>query len=444
GRLPTDYARKRLDLPPVKISEQIEKITVRASRGIFKNALQVGIPYKDKLKGPDNAAAVGAFCDPARKLEQFADLNEEKVREAATLLRAGKVNVIPDYEWDEIRIEAEVITSDSPAIAIIRKEHTNIAHIKVNGEPVFDKPETPEEIDKLAGLQRLGDFIDIIEEYLPRQVNGKSAAVRIEKALKTNYQALLTAESTFSELGRKSLGMAIKNSIREGALSRDYVNLAREKVSLAVEGRMAGFNMKVMTCAGSGNQGLVATLPLIIVALAEFTRKYPEQESQPTSPLEVMQAKTPADWQRLIRATGLVYLIANYMSLNSGRLSASCGCDTTAGIGATAGIAYFLTPDSAENRIGIIGQAINNMGGSIIGMVCDGGKEGCALKAAAATGVAVESALLACREPELAYINGIVNKDALITLQHISGISRAMKDADRKIIEFLQDTPSPP
>ncbi|MBI2979518.1 MAG: hypothetical protein HYY41_01610 [Chloroflexi bacterium] len=154
GRLPTDYARKRLDLPPVKISEQIEKITVRASRGIFKNALQVGIPYKDKLKGPDNAAAVGAFCDPARKLELFADLNEEKVREAATLLRAGKVNVIPNYEWDEIRIEAEVSTKKSNATAIIRKEHTNIAHIEVNGKPVFDKPETPEEIDKLAGLQQ--------------------------------------------------------------------------------------------------------------------------------------------------------------------------------------------------------------------------------------------------------------------------------------------------
>jgi L-cysteine desulfidase len=80
------------------------------------------------------------------------------------------------------------------------------------------------------------------------------------------------------------------------------------------------------------------------------------------------------------------------------------------------------------------------MGGSIVGMVCDGGKEGCALKAAAATGAAVESALLACREPDLSYRDGIVNEDAMITLQHIGGISRAMKDADRKIIEFLQNT----
>ncbi|MDP3879798.1 MAG: L-serine ammonia-lyase, iron-sulfur-dependent, subunit alpha [Dehalococcoidales bacterium] len=443
GRLPADYRVKRLNLSPGKIGQSIENITVRASRGIFKNALQVGIPYRQGLKGPFNAAALGLFCDPARELELFTDLEEEKAQEAASLLKAEKVAVVPIHEWDNVRIEAEVTAGGKKGIARISGDHSNISYIEVEGKPVFEKPETPGELDKLAGIERVSDFIEIIESGLTPRAKGKKARKRLEKALKTNFKALLSTEELFIKLKRRTFGLAMKDFAAQGDLAGDYVNITREKVSLAVEARMAGFNIKVMTCAGSGNQGLVATLPLIIIAWSEYNRKHPQDRIDWQSTIDLLPERSPGDWEKLVKATGLVYLIANYMSLRTGKLSASCGCDTTTGIGVTAGIAYYLTPESAENRTGIIGQAINHMGGSIIGMICDGGKEGCALKAAVATGVAVESALLACREPDLAYIDGIVNKDAMITLQRISSISRAMAGADRKIIEFLQDTPLP-
>ncbi|MBA7501205.1 hypothetical protein ES704_03967 [subsurface metagenome] len=436
GRLPNDYLERKLDLSPRRIRGEIENITVKTDRGVFKNALQVGISHKYGLKGINNAAALGVFCDPSKNLELFDDLNEEKVLEAANLLKEGKVSVIPNYEWGELRIEAEVVTKNRTGIAYILKEHSNIAYIEVDGKPEFEKLETECGADKLGSLQQISDFIDIIEENLLPEVSGKSAAASIEKAIITNHKASLIAEKTFSDLRRHSLGLAFRNFVREGYMGKGCVVLVKEKVSLTVEARMTGFNIKVATCAGSGNMGIVATLPLIAMALCEFSKKYPNYDVNWESVIEVMREKAPEDWAKLVRAVGLVHLIANYVSIHSGKLSASCGCGTKTSVGAAAGIAYYLSSSNDKERVDIIGQAINGVARSIFGMICDGGKEGCALKTAAATGAAMESALLACRRLDLSHSDGIANADAMITLQNIGMISNAMEDVDRKVIEL--------
>ena len=440
-RLPMDYLNKKLDLPPGKIREEIENIKVKTDRGIFKNALQAGIARTNGLKGTNNAAALGVFCDPSKSLELFDDLSEEKVSEAACLIKEEKIDVIPDYEWDERRIEAKVTTKNSTGIAYIDKEQSNIACIKVDGKLRFEKPKTKDEAEKLESLRQLGDFIEIIEKDLSREANGKNAKKRIEEAIRTNHKASLIAEREFPELERKSVGFGIKNLMKEGYLGGDYIGLAEEKVSLATEGRMAGLGVRVMTCARSGNMGLVVTLPLIAVALAELKQKCPEYDISWDSAIEVIQERTPENWRKLTRAVGLAYLIANYVDVYSGKLSALCGCGTKAGVGVAAGTAYYLTPADNKDRVGIIGRAINNMAGSIVGMLCDGAKRGCALKTAAATRAAIESALLAYTGFSLSGSSGITHQNAMITLQRIGILSKEMEYANRKIIEFLQDMP---
>jgi len=121
-------------------------------------------------------------------------------------------------------------------------------------------------------------------------------------------------------------------------------------------------------------------------------------------------------------------------------MSALCNCGTKAGVGVAAGIAYYLPPADDKNKVMIIGQAINNVAGSIVGMICDGAKIGCALKTANATRAAIESALLACTGFGLPDRNGIVHQDAMVTLQRIGTLSKEMEGANKKIIGFLQAT----
>lgn len=352
--------------------------------------------------------------------------------EAVSLLKEGKVAVTPNYGWNELRIEATVITKEGTGIAYILKEHSNIAYIEVDGEAKFEELERKDEVDNLRTFQQLTDFIELIEGDI-FLVNGKSPKTKIEDAIKTNHKASLIAERRLSESHMENVGFTIRNSVEDTC-----VNWAKEKVSLAVEGRMAGFNIRVMTCAGSGNMGLVVTLPLITMAWWKLKRRYPKYNIKWDSAIEEIQG-APEDWEKLVRAVGLAYLITSYVSAFSARLSALCGCGFKAGMGAAAGIVYYITPMWDRDRVRIIGQAINNMAEGIVGMICDGAKRGCALKAAMATGAAVESALLA--RLGLLHSNGIVNEDAMITLRHVGEISKATEGIDMKIIELLQDTP---
>jgi L-cysteine desulfidase len=434
GRLPDDYPGQRLDLPPEEVSREIREITVITDRDVFKNALQVGIPHEFGGRGINKAAALGVFCDPGKGLELFSDLDEGKALEANELLKAGRVDVTPNYDWSGLRIEAEVATKTGTGVAHVLNEHSNIAHIGVNGQSKFENPKAEQSLDELNNLHKLSDFIEIIENELDPQ------AVRIiENAIITNHKASLIAERRFLDLHRHSLGLAIRSFVRGGYVCEDCVVLAKEKVSLAVEARMTGFDIRVATCAGSGNMGIVATIPLIAMVLCEFSKRYPNYDVNWESVVEVIREKAPEDWAKLVKAVGLVHLIANYTSVYSGKLSASCGCGTKAGVGVAAGIAYYLTSDKDNDRVDVLGEAINGMARSIFGMICDGGKEGCALKTAAATGVAMESALLACRRLILSYSDGIANMDAMITLKSIGMISNAMADVDRKIIELARD-----
>ena len=83
----------------------------------------------------------------------------------------------------------------------------------------------------------------------------------------------------------------------------------------AVDARMDGCMMPVMTNMGSGNQGLTASVPLIATAWAQGSSH-----------------------EQLLRALAMSELVAMDVKANIGRLSALCGCGIAAGIGAAAGM----------------------------------------------------------------------------------------------------------
>ncbi len=73
--------------------------------------------------------------------------------------------------------------------------------------------------------------------------------------------------------------------------------------SAACDARMAGAMIPVMSNSGSGNQGIAATLPVVV---------YAEQ--------------TAATEEQTIRALVLSHLTVIYIKQSLGRLSALCGC----------------------------------------------------------------------------------------------------------------------
>lgn len=127
---------------------------------------------------------------------------------------------------------------------------------------------------------------------------------------------------------------------------------------------MGGCPMPVVIVSGSGNQGITASVPIVVYARA----------------LDIPR-------ENMLRALAVSNLISIYQKSGIGCLSAFCGA-VSAGTGAACGIAYLF-----GGRMEEIKHTIVNSLGTVSGMVCDGAKPSCAAKIA----MAIESGVFGYR-----------------------------------------------
>ncbi|MCW3131183.1 MAG: L-serine ammonia-lyase, iron-sulfur-dependent, subunit alpha [Candidatus Methanospirare jalkutatii] len=455
-------------------------VFVELDRGTFKNALNAGIPHTGGRSGVSLAAALGIFCEPEAKLALFSGLSgdrgREKLRSADALLKAGRVRVVPDYEKEEIFILARVRTSEGEGECLIKRLHSAVVSVRANGNVLFEacggSSESSnhegtagmEEDLSLLARMRVEDFISIVERLTA------GAKKRLRDALETNRKAFEEAAATkqtacsFNALREmreakewrgESEGKEKKDAWKEKDAWKDsweWVIKSSLMVGTAVEGRMSGLPMEVMTCAGSGNMGLTVSLPFVALKACETWDEKKEE--------------------RLLKAFALSHLVANFASLQTRFISAICGCAIKAGVGLSAGIAYYLAASEAEEteraeeaeeaegaegaegmkgglllrrvRRGrkagvleeVVKRAINNMISDITGVVCEGASRKCALKASTAVISAAKSAIFALNGVE--FVGGIVEADPNATLRNLGEIERAMRETDKKITKFLE------
>ncbi|MGZ7118452.1 MAG: L-serine ammonia-lyase, iron-sulfur-dependent, subunit alpha [Methanobacterium sp.] len=158
------------------------------------------------------------------------------------------------------------------------------------------------------------------------------------------------------------VGGTIKTGINNDILSHDMASYAMALTAAGSDARMSGSSLPVISNSGSGNQGISATIPVVVAA--EYLN---------------------ADTDKLLRSVTLSHLITIYIKSKFGRLSTLCGA-TVSATGACCGITYLLGGEKTE-----IEFAIQNMIGNVAGILCDGAKPGCALKVATCTNAAINS-----------------------------------------------------
>jgi L-cysteine desulfidase len=189
--------------------------------------------------------------------------------------------------------------------------------------------------------------------------------------------------------------------------------LSEVKIRTAAAGdaRMGGSKLPVMTTSGSGNQGILALMPVAVIG-----------------------ERHGIDKRRICEAAMLSHLVTCFAASESGDLSAICGCSIKAGFGAAAGAAYIL-----GGGINEINNSINILAANITGMICDGAKESCALKLLTAAGAATESAFMAMSGMKVSPDNGIIFAGAEETIKAIGEISLSMVPTDIEIVKIMQD-----
>ena len=384
------------------LGEMPEKTVLTVSGNIIKNVKSVVVPNTGGRKGMRTAVAAGlCFGQAEKELEALADATEEDLQKLDRYLETADIELRESHTEHPFDLEVLLISGEDSAYVHIVSHHTNVVRLEKNGQILMDKPYTAEAVQapenrKLLTVERIVEFADTVDiedvrPILQRQIDCNLAIVK--EGLNGEYGAGIG----------KILLLSYGNSVH---------NRAKAWAAAGSDARMDGCELPVVINSGSGNQGLTASVPVIV-----YARECAVSDEQ------------------LYRALVISNLVTIHLKTGIGSLSAYCGA-TSAGAGAGAGICYLYGGGYRQIAHTIVNAlAINS------GMICDGAKASCAAKIASA----VEAGLLGMRmymhDSQFYGGDGIVVKGVENTIRAVSTIARdGMRGTDKEVIRLMMQT----
>ena len=384
------------------LDTQPEKIEVRLSANILKNAMGVGIPGTGMI-GLPIAVALGALVGRSEyRLEVLRDVTPEAVGRGARYIDEKRVCIsLKEDIAEKLYIEVEASAGERRAVAVIAGGHTAFVYLERDGEVLLDK-RTASVAEEEAGevpltLRRVWDFamtapLDELRFILETR--------RVNKA---------AAERAFAGEFGHCVGRTLRCERERRVMGDSIFSRILSYTSAACDARMAGAMIPVMSNSGSGNQGIAATLPVVVYA-----------------------DETAADEEHTIRALVLSHLTVIYIKQSLGRLSALCGC-VVAATGSSCGITYLMGGAYEQ-----VAAAVKNMIANLTGMICDGAKPSCSMKLTSGVSTAVLSAMMAMDGHCVTPVEGIIEEDVDKCIRNLTASGRdGMNETDRLVLGIM-------
>lgn len=383
------------------LGEMPTKTVLKVSANIIKNVKSVVVPNTGGLRGINAAVAAGIVAgDADAELEVLAGVTDAQKAEIAEYLKEYEISVSPSGGSCVFEIEIEVSSNASSALVHFAGDHTNIVRIVKDGATIFEKPyaadgEHAKPYRDLLSIEKIveyADEVDIadVEEILSRQIEYNTAIA--EEGLRGNWGA--------------GIGRILLDSYGNSVSNR-----AKAMAAAGSDARMSGCELPVIINSGSGNQGMTASLPVIVYA-----------------------EELGASREALLRALVVSNLVTIHMKTGIGCLSAYCGA-TSAGCGAASGIIYLY-----GGKTHAISHTIVNAVAINSGMICDGAKANCAAKIASAVEAGLLGMQMQLHGTQFFAGEGIIVKGVENTIKNVGDLARiGMKETDVEIIRMMTD-----
>ena len=376
-----------------------DKIRLFVSGNIIKNVKSVVVPNTGGLHGMAAAISAGIIAgDADKELEVISSVPVEKHAEIRAYMQKVTMEIQPAYSDLVFDIDLFVYGGDDMVRLRIANHHTNVVLIQKNEEVILETDVTASSEENLTdksclNIEDIVDFantvdVEDIRPYIARQVE---------------YNMSI-AESGITEDWGANIGKVM--------LHHQGTSPAKKASAWAAAGsdaRMSGCEKPVIICSGSGNQGITASVPVVV-----YARELGIPE------------------EKMLRAVALSDLVTLYQKVGIGRLSAYCGA-ISAGCGAGAAIAYLQGGDAHA-----VAHVVVNAVAILSGTICDGAKPSCAAKIAAAVDAGILGYQMYLDGQQFYGGDGIVTKGVDNTVRNVGILAReGMRQTDRTILEIM-------
>ena len=415
-----------------ELGMQPEEIDVLLSANILKNAMGVGIPGTGMV-GLPIAVALGALIGKSDyQLEVLRDVTPDDVQRGKTFIDEGRIHIalkenIPEVMgYDEkLYIEVTCKAAGKQATSIIAREHTHrISPSELRQSSIELPISQGDSSDSFADRQPSPEGASSFSCADHHSTHGSSCNLTLRQVYDFAMQTPLEELAFINEARRLNeqaasealkgnyghcLGKTLSRPLGRGIMGESIFSHILSKTSAACDARMAGAKIPVMSNSGSGNQGIAATLPVVVFA----------EENHNTE-------------EELIRALILSHLTAIYIKQSLGRLSALCGC-VVASTGSSCGMTYLMGGGYEQ-----VSYSVKNMIANLAGMVCDGAKPSCALKVTSGVSTAILSALLAVQNNFVGSVEGLIEDDVDRCIHNLTRLGAdGMVETDRMVLDIM-------
>ena len=380
------------------LGEFPDNIIVECSSTIIKNVMCVTIPNTNGLIGIHAAVIAGIVGgNPIKKFRVLEDLTDNHREEISKLIKTDFCSVRALNTDSSLHIIIRAYKNNEQVCVELKDHHTNIVLIEKNFDVVY-KNTTSNHIEHYTERTFL-NVKDILA--FSKEVDLSSVSDIINNQINCNM-----AMANEGLTGK--YGVNIGNTILK-RLPECCYNKARAYTAAASEACMSGCSLPVVINSGSSNQGITASIPIIVYC---HENKYPNDV--------------------LYRALVFSNLLTAHIKHGIGNTTAFC--DVACASCAVSASIVFIEAGKYDH----ISLAISNTLASIMGISCDGAKASCGAKIASCLDAAMIGAQLALEDKGYSPNNGIVRSDIETTISAIGYIGKSgMKDLDRAILEVI-------
>ncbi len=379
-----------------------DQIAIGLSGNIIKNVKSVIVPATGGMHGIEAAVAAGiAAACPGRKLEVLCSLGKEDQHRIRELLRHTPIKVYETAGDNAFEIDLCGKYEDNSVRVRLLGGHTNVVLVERNGVDMtaaFQNTSCGE-----AGMSRRDRSVLNVKDIVTfaEQVELDLLAPLLRRQIEMNM-----AIAQEGLRGRYGAGIGKLLFAKGNCSLRDR---ARAFAAAGSDARMSGCELPVCILSGSGNQGITASVPVVIYA-----------------------EEAGVDEELLMRSLLISDLITIHQKTGIGCLSAYCGA-ISAGCGSGCGICYMK-----GGRFYEIAHTLVNSVAILSGTICDGAKASCAAKIAMAVEAGILGYEMTSAGSQFHGGDGIITKGVENTIANIGRLARdGMSETDREIIRIM-------